>query len=91
MSAAVIGGPRSSIEQALQAVASSAEAQQTVLEQCLESIDSHLPAAGPGWVPSSEEQWWWLLRRLDTLRQYDRIATAMKLGQGYAYSAEWMI
>jgi hypothetical protein len=84
MSATVISDDkaRSSIEQALQSVADSAEEQLTALEKCLELIDTHLRAGGPGWAPRNDEEWWWALRRLETLQQYDRVATALKLSQG---------
>jgi len=84
MSATLINDKaRSSIEQALQSsVADSAEEQLTALEKCLELIDAHLRAGGPGWAPQNDEEWWWALRRLETLQQYDRVATALKLSQG---------
>ncbi|KAH7618770.1 putative MAG2-interacting protein 2 [Nannochloris sp. 'desiccata'] len=84
MSATVISDAkaRSSIEQALQSVADSAEEQLAGLEKCLELIDAHLRAGGPGWAPQNDEEWWWALRRLETLQHYDRVATALKLSQG---------
>ena len=85
MSARVISDnqARSSIEQGIQRVADSAEEQLTALEKCLELIDTHLRPGGPGWVPQNDGEWWWALRRLETLQHYDRVATTLKLCQGY--------
>ena len=80
---------RSSIERTLQHVADSAEAQLSELGKCLELIDRQIPAKGPGWAPNNEEEWWWMLRRLEALRQFDRVATALKLGNGYGTKIDY--
>ena len=85
--------PRSILEHALERVSDSADAQTSTLEQCLDVIDGNLAPRAPGWVPDTEEGWWWIHRRIETLQQLDRVATALKLCQGYAsiplYTINW--
>lgn len=73
---------RSSVDEALQRIEDTAEAQLDSLASRFQEIDAHVHPSSGQWAPHDAEACCWTALRLKTLRRRDRIATAVALGNG---------